>query len=554
MNKKIFRSSFLVAVIVLIVSIIMILGILFDFFESRLQNEMKNEANYISHAVENEGPDFFNNFESGGKRITLIRSDGSVIFDNVANAENMDNHSDRDEIEQAKKYGDGISTRYSDTLTQKTVYYAVKLNNGDILRISANQYTIFAIFINLLKPLFIVLIIAFVLSFLLSLKISKSIIKPINNIDLNNPENNIIYEELSPLLAKILSQKRTINEQLKEAGKKREQFRLITENMSEGFLIIDKNAALLTYNTAAVKLFDIDASAEGSVLTLNRTKDFRDVIEKSLDGNRAESIMTYGEYSYNLIANPVFEDDKIIGAVIVIIDVTENVKRESLRREFTANVSHELKTPLTSVSGFAELMMAGGTPDETVVDFSKSIYDEAQRLITLVNDIIKISELDEKSIEYKKENVDIFVLTKEIIECLRSEIDKKNISVNLQGNAALVWGVKTIIYEMIYNLCDNAVKYNKERGEINITIYSENDKVKISVKDTGIGIPLRHQKRVFERFYRVDKSHSKMIGGTGLGLAIVKHGAIYHNADISLESTENKGTSVTISFYGINNK
>ena len=553
MNKKIFYSSFFIAVIVLITSIVMIFGVLFHFFETQLQNELKNEANYISHAVENEGTEFFKNFDSKNKRITLIKYDGSVIFDNQVNAEKLDNHLNREEIEQAIKNGNGISIRYSDTLTEKIVYYATKLNNGNVLRISTTQYTVLMILLDLLPSFVIVLLIALILSFFLSSKLSKSIIEPINNIDLDNVENNIVYGELSPLLTKIAIQKRTIKEQLKEAVKKQEQFRLITENMNEGFLIIDKNAMLLTYNTAALKLLEIDVASECSILVLNRTKNFRVVVEKSLNGSRAESIMTHGEYSYNLIANPVFEENHIIGAVIIIIDITENVKREALRREFTANVSHELKTPLTSISGFAELMKAGGTPNEIVIDFSKSIYDEAQRLISLVNDIIKISELDEKSVEYKKEVVDISFLAKEIINRLRSEINKKNISVNLSGETALVYGVKKIIDEIIYNLCDNAIKYNKENGVIDITTYTDKDKVKFIIKDTGIGIPMSHQKRVFERFYRVDKSHSKKIGGTGLGLAIVKHGVIYHNADISLESVDGKGTSITIIFNRINN-
>lgn len=553
MNKKIFYSSFFIAIIVLITSIVMIFGVLFHFFETQLQNELKNEANYISHAVENEGTEFFKNFDSKNKRITLIKYDGSVIFDNQVNAEKLDNHLNREEIEQAIKNGNGISIRYSDTLTEKIVYYATKLNNGNVLRISTTQYTVLMILLDLLPSFVIVLLIALILSFFLSSKLSKSIIEPINNIDLDNVENNIVYGELSPLLTKIAIQKRTIKEQLKEAVKKQEQFRLITENMNEGFLIIDKNAMLLTYNTAALKLLEIDVASECSILVLNRTKNFRVVVEKSLNGSRAESIMTHGEYSYNLIANPVFEENHIIGAVIIIIDITENVKREALRREFTANVSHELKTPLTSISGFAELMKAGGTPNEIVIDFSKSIYDEAQRLISLVNDIIKISELDEKSVEYKKEVVDISFLAKEIINRLRSEINKKNISVNLSGETALVYGVKKIIDEIIYNLCDNAIKYNKENGLIDITTYTDKDKVKFIIKDTGIGIPMSHQKRVFERFYRVDKSHSKKIGGTGLGLAIVKHGVIYHNADISLESVDGKGTSITIIFNRINN-
>ncbi len=548
MNRKIFRSSFFIAVFVLMASIFMILSVLFNFFENQLQNELKDEMNYLSHAVENEGINFFENFDSKKKRITLMDINGQVIFDNRINAEKLDNHLNREEIEEAIKNDYGISIRYSDTFMEKTIYYAKKLDTGNILRISATQYTIFSILLDLLRPLAIVLIIAFSLSLFLSSKISKSIIKPINDIDLNNPENNIIYEELSPLLGKIAEQKRTINEQLKEAVKKQEQFRLITENMREGFLIIDKNATLLTYNTSALKLLEIDSAKESSVLMLNRTKDFREVIEKSLDGKHSESIMTQGEHSYNLIANPVFEDNSVIGAVIVIIDITEIVKREDLRREFTANVSHELKTPLTSISGFAELMKTGEVSSETVVDFSMSIYNEAQRLITLVNDIIKISELDEKSFEYDREDVELLSLSKEIIKRLRSEIDKKNISVNITGKPVLVWGVKKILDEMLYNLFDNAIKYNKENGSIVIITSYDNERAKIIVKDTGIGIPISHQKRVFERFYRVDKSHSKKIGGTGLGLAIVKHAAIYHNADITLKSVVGKETEITILF------
>lgn len=316
MNKKIFYSSFFIVIIVLITSIVMIFGVLFHFFETQLQNELKNEANYISHAVENEGTEFFKNFDSKNKRITLIKYDGSVIFDNQVSAEKLDNHLNREEIEQAIKNGNGISIRYSDTLTEKIIYYATKLNNGNVLRISTTQYTVLMILLDLLPSFVIVLLIALVLSFFLSSKLSKSIIEPINNIDLDNVENNIVYGELSPLLTKIAIQKRTIKEQLKEAVKKQEQFRLITENMNEGFLIIDKNAMLLTYNTAALKLLEIDVVSECSILVLNRTKNFRVVVEKSLNGSRAESIMTHGEYSYNLIANPVFEENHIIGAVI----------------------------------------------------------------------------------------------------------------------------------------------------------------------------------------------------------------------------------------------
>ena len=548
MNKVIFRSSFLTAVLVLTASLILITGVLFQFFEGQIRTELESEANYIAHAVETGGLDYFSDFESSDRRVTLVAEDGSVIYDTEANAYALDNHSDREEIKEAAKTGKGMSIRYSDTLAEKTVYFAVRMADNRILRVSTNQYTVFAVLLNLITPFLLILLIALLLSYVLSSKVSKSIVKPINELDLENPEDNNSYEELTPLLRKISVQKKTINQQLNEAHKRQEEFNLITENMSEGFLMIDKNTNLLTHNTAALKLLGIENTDGGSVLALCRAKGFREVIAKVLGGEYVQNKMTQNERCYNLIANPVFESGDIIGAVIIIIDITESEKREILRREFTANVSHELKTPLTSISGFAELMKNGGTPDETVVDFSKSIYDEAQRLISLVSDIIKISELDEKNIPFEREEVDLFEMSEEIIKRLKKEAEKKNISFMLKGGPAKVFGVPKILDEMLYNLCENAVKYNKENGSVNIILNTEGDKVNVTVKDTGIGIPPDHQQRVFERFYRVDKSHSKEIGGTGLGLAIVKHGAICHNAEISLESAENKGTSVTISF------
>lgn len=550
MNSKIFRSSIFTTLLVLAATFVLIMGVLLSFFEKQIMTEIESETLYISHAVENEGLDFFDGFDGGDKRVTLIDERGDVIFDNKADAASLDNHAEREEIKQAMEYGTGMSTRYSKTLTEKTVYYAVRLSDRNILRVSTNQYTAVAILLGLIQPVCIVLIAAFILTFILSSRVSKSIVNPINEIDPDDPENNDVYEELAPLLGKIAAQKRMIERQLDEAVRKQKEFNMITENMSEGFLVIDKNAALLTHNSAALKLLDIEiGTAESkSVFALCREHNFREAVEKALCGTKAESRMTQGSRVYSLIASPVFENEDVIGAVIIIIDVTESEEREALRREFTANVSHELKTPLTSISGFAELMKEGDVPKETAADFSHSIYDEAQRLITLVNDIIKISELDEKSIPAEKENVDLYELANEIAARLKAEADKKNVSLNVIGESAEIPGVRYILDEMIYNLCDNAIKYNKENGIADIIITSSDKKVSLTVRDTGIGIPPEHKSRVFERFYRVDKSHSKRVGGTGLGLAIVKHGAMYHNAEIKLESTEGKGTSVTIEF------
>ena len=554
MNKKIFRSSLLTVCLVLAATIALIMGLLFHFFEKQIQKELANEAGFLAHALENEGAGYFDSFDNknnrlaGNNRITWIDENGTVLFDSRADVSELDNHADRDEIKTAMKEGKGMSTRYSKTLTEKTVNYAIRLSDGSILRVSIEQYTVVTILMGMLQPILFIMFVALILTLVLSARVSKAIIEPINKLDLEIPENNDTYEELTPLLRKIADQKETIGEQLADARKKQKEFNLITENMSEGFLVIDADANLLTYNSAALNLLEITPPADRSVLLFCRAKEFRGVISDVLSGIKAENTMVREERSYSLIANPVYEKESVIGAVVVILDITEREKGDMLRREFTANVTHELKTPLTSISGFAELMKAGDVLENDVTDFSKSIYDEAQRLITLVNDIIKISELDGQSIPYEKETVDLYELSKEVIGRLEKEADKKNITFHLIGGRAEIIGVHKILEEMLYNLCDNAIKYNKENGTVDVLVNQTGDGVNVIVRDTGIGIPISHQDRVFERFYRVDKSHSKKVGGTGLGLAIVKHGALYHHAKLSLESTVDVGTVVTIAF------
>ena len=548
MNSKIFRSNFITSLLVLIVTIVLIFGVLFEYFENQLTNELKSEATYISHALENEGEEYIDNFKNEKKRITLIDKNGVVLADTSANEDELDNHSDRDEVKEAMKDGSGTSVRYSNTLMEKTIYYAVRLDNGNILRVSTTQQSIIVILLGLIYPIIIILVIALIITLILSYRVSKSIINPINALDLEHPENNDTYEELTPLLKKISAQKRHINEQIRTAEQKQEEFRLITENMTEGFLVIDNQANLLTYNLAALKLLDITDVQEGTVLMLNRTKGFRDTVQRVLTGEHSESTINIDDKHYNLIANPVYENDRVIGAVIVILDVTEYTNREKMRSEFTSNVSHELKSPLTSISGFAEIMMAGDVPGETVVDFSKTIYKEAQRLISLVSDIIKISELDEKNSGFEQEPVELFELSKSVTERMKPVAEKRNITLNVLGGTAKVMGVSKILEEMIENLVDNAVKYNKDNGTVDVIITSSDNTCELVVRDTGIGIPQSEQSRVFERFYCVDKSHSKLVGGTGLGLSIVKHGAMFHEAQIKLESTEGKGTSISLIF------
>ena len=548
MNSKIFRSNFITSLLVLIVAIVLIFGVLFEYFETQLTNELGSEADYIAHAIENDGVSYINNFKNDKKRITLIDENGVVIADTSANESELDNHSDRDEVKKAMKDGSGTSVRYSDTLMEKTIYYAVRLDDGNILRVSTTQQSIIVILLGLMYPILIVLVIALIITIILSYRVSKSIINPINSLDLEHPENNDTYEELTPLLKKISLQKRHINEQVRTAEQKQEEFRLITENMTEGFLAIDNQANLLTYNSAALKLLDITDVQEGTVLMLNRTKGFRDTVQKVLAGEHSESTISIDDKHYNLIANPVYENEHVIGAVIVILDVTEYTNREKMRSEFTSNVSHELKSPLTSISGFAEIMMAGDVPGDTVVDFSKTIYKEAQRLISLVSDIIKISELDEKNSGFEQEPVELFELSKSVTERMKPVAAKRNITLNVLGGAAKVMGVSKILEEMIENLVDNAVKYNKDNGTVDVIVTSSDNTCELVVRDTGIGIPQSEQSRVFERFYCVDKSHSKLVGGTGLGLSIVKHGAMFHDAQIKLESTEGKGTFISLIF------
>ena len=548
MNKKIFTLNFLTSVLVLLISFVMVFGILFSYFEGRIFNELKNEADYLSYAVSAEGASYVEKLKNKGARITLVSADGEVIADTDADVKTLENHAGREEIIDAKNNGFGSSARYSSTLTEKTLYYAVRLDDGNILRVSTVQNSVLLIILGLIQPLIVIMVIALVLSLVLSNRVSKAIINPINNLDLDNPENNDTYDELTPLLQKIANQNKTIGRQVKEAKQKQEEFRLITENMSEGFIVTDNFANILSYNKAALTLLGADDVKSENVYALNRSREFRETIEGALDGRRTESDLLPDGKCYNIIANPVYGGGQVIGAVIVIIDVTERAHREQLRREFTSNVSHELKTPLTSILGFAEIMKAGGAPEDTVKEFSGIIYDEAKRLVTLVSDIIKISELDENAVMYDAESVDIYETAESVAKRLAPEAKKKNVTVNVIGDSANIDGSSKVIDEMIYNLCDNAIKYNKEGGTVDIIINTTDERVNVTVRDTGIGIPAGDKDRVFERFYRVDKSHSKEVGGTGLGLSIVKHGAMFHHAEISLESTLGKGTSITVSF------
>ncbi len=550
MSKRIFRAICIVACIVLVASVSLTVGVLYTHFENELNYEMKSEAQALAYVMDKNGIDFIEEMPKTDKRITVIASDGTVMYDNsVDDITSIENHLGREEVSEALQYGFGESSRFSTTIAEKTVYYAVRTSEGSILRISDTQYSLFTIIMGTLQPIIVIIIIMIVLAAFCASRASKAIVAPINGIDLDAPENGKIYEELAPLVTKISRQNRTIREQLEEAKQKQEEFLVITENMLEGLILIDTKSNIITCNSAAKRLLNSDVPYDHCcVLILNRSTEFSSCVEKSLAGEHCTEVLENEGRFCRLVADPVKNDGKVVGAVIVILDITETAKREELRREFTANVSHELKTPLTSIAGFAELMKYGMVKPEDIKDFSESIYDEAQRLITLVNDILNLSALDEGGLSDEKESVDLFELSGDILKSLKIPAEKKNITLELQGKNTTVMGSRKVIREMIFNLCDNGIKYNVDGGNVTVNVIDNVDCAKVVVSDSGIGIPKADRQRVFERFYRVDKSHSREIGGTGLGLSIVKHGAVYHNADISLESEPGKGTVITISF------
>lgn len=547
MSKKLFRSTCLVALLVFFLNLVLILGVLYQNYEKQAAAELASEARYIAQGIALAGDRYWEGLITGEQRVTLIAPDGLVLHDSNADPATMGNHLDREEVREAMESGSGSSQRQSETLMEKNIYYALRLDDGSILRLSYTSHTVATMLVTILQPICAIILLALLLAAFLSSRVSKSILDPINKLDLDHPEDVQTYEELTPLLSRIARQQREIQRQLKQARKQEEEFRLITENMREGFLVIDSSTNLLTYNNAALRLLGIQQPTSGSVLHLNRTGQFRQAVEEVLAGKHGEYCMDQEGRTYRLIANAVGEEEKIIGAVIVILDVTEENQREKLRREFTSNVSHELKTPLTSISGFAELMKVGGMPGDVVKDFAQSIYEEAQRLITLVSDIIKLSQLDEGALP-ELEPVNLYQLAEETLARLKADAARQQVSVSLTGDNVTVTGVPAILSEMLYNLCDNAIKYNREGGTVEVILEDSPSSVALTVRDTGIGIPEAYQERVFERFYRVDKSHSKAIGGTGLGLSIVKHGAICHDAQVKLESVPDEGTAITITF------
>ena len=547
MTKKIFKSIMLESAVIMGIGLAFVLGILYHYFGKQISDELRKEATYLSQGVEEQGIEYLENIHDDDSRITYIQQDGTVLYDSQSKASEMENHSDRKEVKEALKQGVGQSSRISKTLSEKTIYFALRLSNGNVLRVSSTQYSILALVLELVQPMLWVVLLMMILAGIFAFRIGKKIVEPINALDLEHPEDNQIYDEISPLLSRVYKQNRMIREQLELARQQQEEFSIITENMQEGLLIIDKYTMILSGNLSAWKLFKVRNSKIGeSIYSLSRSEDFQKVISNVLSGKHEEKILKIDGRDVQIIANPVSRENETQGAVLLLMNVTEKVERENLRREFSANVSHELKTPLTSISGFAEIIEGGFVKEEDIKDFSGRIYNEAQRLISLIDDVIKISQLDEGEIPYEWSEQDLYKLSKEVFKSLEEAAKKKNVHLYISGKSIPFYTVRPILEEILYNLCDNAIKYNKNDGTVSIYLSETEQDVRISVKDTGIGIPKEDQNRIFERFYRVDKSHSKEIGGTGLGLSIVKHGVIFLGGSISVDSEEGMGTEMIV--------
>lgn len=549
MKKKISITMCLMTAVSVIITAVMISLVIYRKNYNEMKSMIRAEAEYISQAIDTEDINYLESVKNvTPSRITWIDSNGNVIYDSAG--ENLSNHSDRPEIIDAVKNGSGESSRLSETFSEQTYYYAVKLTNGTILRMSDTTSSIYHDIFSALPYTVIVIAIIIILAIIVSNNETEKIIKPINELDLDNPSNNLKYDELAPLLRRIEKQNSDIEKYISELKAKQVEFETVTENMSEGLIIINQKSTILSCNKSAVAILGGGEYnyISKSVFDLNHSKNFVDAVENAVVGKHDETALTINNRSYMVITNPVKHFDKISGAVIIIIDVTEKESREELRREFSANVSHELKTPLTAISGFAEIMKDGWAKPEDYQMFALKIYNETQRLINLIEDIIKLSRLDENKIEITKESVDMLVLAKDAAARLSSKAKDKNISVTVNGDHGNITGVRQILDEMIYNLCDNAVKYNKKNGKVEVIVKDFISNVSVTVKDNGIGIPAEDLDRVFERFYCVNKSHSKESGGTGLGLSIVKHGAIFHKAKINIDSTLGIGTSIEIVF------
>ena len=548
MTKKIFQSILLEAGCVLLASLLIIMGFLYDYFGGVEENQLRDELSLAAAAVEDGGTDYLSRLTADRCRLTWIAADGSVLYDTKTNAESLENHASRAEVSQALATGTGESTRYSSTLMEKTMYYAQRLDDGTVLRISISRATVGMIAVGMIQPLLIVLIVALILSGLLARRLSRRIVDPLNSLDLEHPLDNDAYEELSPLLKRIHRQHVEIQMQLRELREKTDEFTQITGSMREGLVLLDEHGSILSISAAAQALFGADAQCVGrDFLTIERSHEISAAIQAAAADGHSEVRAERAGRVYQFDISRITSDGKFLGTVILAFDITEQEFAERNRREFTANVSHELKTPLQGIIGSAELIENGMVKPEDLPRFVGHIHAEAARLVTLIDDIIRLSQLDEGD-AMPTEPVDLLAVSQEAAENLHDAAAARNVTVSVTGQPAVLPGVRRLIYEIVYNLCDNAIKYNRDGGRVDVTVAADAGGSSITVADTGIGIAPEHQARVFERFYRVDKSHSKASGGTGLGLSIVKHAVQYHHGRIELESTPGTGTTIRVVF------
>ena len=544
MTSKIFRSTVFVAVLVLLCSLGIVMGVLYSHFTGVQVQQLKDELSLAVTGTEQYGNAFLENVEADRFRVTWIDTDGTVLFDTQVDQTVMENHADREEIREAFETGSGSAVRNSSTLTEQSYYEAQKLRDGTVLRISANQASAWALMIDLLWPIVLIAVLAIGLSALLARRMARKIVEPLNKLDLEQPLSNDTYEELSPLLRRISQQHFQIDAQMRKLQRKTDEFIQITSHMQEGLVVLDKETHIRSINSAAMKIFGAEEACVGTgFFQVNRSNTLRNALNDALDRGHGSAVLDLEGRAYRFDMSSIQSDGNLLGAVILAVDVTESRNAEQLRREFSANVSHELKTPLQGIIGSAELLESGMVKPEDTSRFIGHIRKEASRLVNLIEDIIRLSQLDE-GVELPKENVDMMALAEDVKAILGASAAEKQVTIHVTGAGFSVVGVRRMLQEIIYNLCDNAIKYNIPGGSVHILVGDH----KLTVSDTGIGIPAEHKDRIFERFYRVDKSHSKASGGTGLGLSIVKHAVAYHKADIHLESTPGKGTTITIRF------
>ncbi len=546
MTKKIFRSTLLVAVCALLASLVLIMGCLYDYFAGLQSQALRDELTLAASGVSQGGETYLDTIDSNRYRLTWIAPDGTVLYDTQADASTMENHAAREEVQQALATGEGESSRYSQTLLEKTIYVARRMDDGSVLRICVSRQTLAVLLLGMLQPVLVILLAAVIFSALLAKRLSRRIVEPLNAIDLDHPLEAKAYDEIAPLLGRINRQHEQIDEQLRELQRKTDEFTHITQSMPEGLVLLDNKNAILSINPSASKLFSAQAGCVGqNFLTLDRSTDVSQAIDRARETGHSETRVELSGRIYQFDISRIESAGEKIGAVLLCFDITERETAEQARREFTANVSHELKTPLQGIIGSAELIENGMVKPEDMPRFIGHIRTEAQRLVALIADIIRLSQLDE-GVEMPKENVELLSLAGEVAEDLRAAADKASVTITTDGQSSIVFGVRRLLYEMLYNLCDNAIKYNRPGGSVRIHVENREQEAAISVLDTGIGIAPEHQSRIFERFYRVDKSHSKASGGTGLGLSIVKHAAMYHGGKVALESEPGRGTEIRV--------